>query len=138
MVADRLGNLQSYVVASLGQTATALWFPYMEAQTTLLTLSAAFGLFFSGAMTAFIACAREYSPAGRTGLSIGVVMFFAWVGMALGGWQGGVFYDICRDYELSFFNASVGGAVNLGLLALLYLYTIQWPRQGRWVYRTAA
>ena len=33
----------------------------------------------------FILCAREYAPPGRTGLSIGVVMFFAWFGMALGG-----------------------------------------------------
>jgi MFS family permease len=138
LVADRLGNLQSYIVASVGQTATALWFPAMQTQFELMVLSAVFGLFFSGAMTAFIACAREYSPAGHTGLSIGIVMFFAWVGMALGGWQGGLFYDICRDYVLSFMSASVAGGVNLGILALLYLYTVSWPGQGRALRREVA
>jgi len=100
----------------------------MSTESALYWLSAVFGVFFSGAMTAFIACAREYSPAGRTGLSIGLVLFFGWVGMALGGWQGGVFYDICGDYYQSFSNASIGGLVNLALLALLYLYTVRWAR----------
>lgn len=128
-VADRLGNLQAYLIASSGQTALALWFPYLGTGTALYGLSALFGLFFSGSMTAFIACAREYSPAGRTGLSIGLVMCFAWIGMAIGGWQGGVFYDICGDYRQSFSNASMGGVVNLAILALLYLYTVRWARR---------
>ncbi|HEX6363856.1 MAG TPA: MFS transporter, partial [Albitalea sp.] len=85
--------------------------------------SALFGLVYSGAMTAFILCAREYAPAGRTGLSIGVVMCFAWVGMALGGWQGGVFYDLCGEYGVSFVNASLGGVANLMVLGLLWTVT---------------
>ena len=86
-------------------------------------LSALFGLVFSGAMTSFLSCAREYAPAGRTGLSIGVVMFFAWAGMALGAWQGGLFYDICGDYFASFANASAAGVANL-LMTTLYCYTL--------------
>ena len=128
-VADRTGNLQAYIIASLGQTALALWFPYMGTESALYWLSAVFGVFFSGAMTAFIACAREYSPMGRTGLSIGLVLFFGWAGMAAGGWQGGVFYDICGDYFQAFSNASIGGVVNLAILALLYLYTVRWARR---------
>jgi len=89
----------------------------------LYVLSALFGLVFSGAMTSFLSCAREYAPAGRTGLSIGVVMFFGWAGMALGAWQGGLFYDICGDYFVSFANASVAGVANLLVLALLLLHT---------------
>ena len=83
----------------------------------------AFGLVFSGAMTAFILCAREYAPAHRTGLSIGLVMFFAWSGMALGGWQGGLFFDLCGSYGPSFVNASLGGVANLLVLGLLYRAT---------------
>jgi hypothetical protein len=73
-------------------------------------------------------CAREYAPAGRTGLSIGVVMFFAWFGMALGGWQGGLFYDLCGSYRPSFANASLGGVANLLVLGLLYAVTVRRPR----------
>jgi MFS family permease len=119
-IADRYGALQAYIVASLGQTLLAFMFPLAATRAELYVLSAAFGLVFSGAMTSFIMCAREYAPAGRTGLAIGVVMFFGWIGMAIGGWQGGVFYDLCGDYVVSFANASLGGLANLLILALLY------------------
>ncbi len=122
-IADRLGNLHAYIIASFGQTALAFLFPYAGTRIELYALSAVFGLFFSGAMTSFIACAREYSPPQSIGLSIGVVMFFGWVGMALGAWQGGLFYDLCGNYFASFANASFGGIANLLVLGLLYLYT---------------
>ena len=128
-LADRVGNLQSYVAASAGQTALAVLFPLTQTRTELYLLSAAFGLVFSGAMTAFILCAREYAPPHRTGLSIGVVMFFAWFGMALGGWQGGLFFDLCGSYGPSFANASLGGVANLLVLGLLYLVTVHRPRR---------
>lgn len=128
-LADRVGNLQSYIVASGGQTALAVLFPLMQTRAELYLLSAAFGLVFSGAMTAFILCARDYSPPHRTGLSIGVVMFFGWFGMALGGWQGGLFFDLCGSYGPSFANASLGGVANLLVLGLLYLVTVHRPRR---------
>ena len=122
-IADRAGSLQTYMVASAGQTALAFLFPYAANGAQLYMLAALFGLVFSGAMTSFLSCAREYAPAGKTGLSIGVVMFFGWVGMAFGAWQGGLFYDLCGDYFTSFANASVAGVANLLVLALLFLYT---------------
>jgi MFS family permease len=128
-LADRVGNLQSYIVASGGQTALAVLFPLMQTRAELYLLSAAFGLVFSGAMTAFILCARDYSPPHRTGLSIGIVMFFGWFGMALGGWQGGLFFDLCGSYGPSFANASLGGVANLLVLGLLYVVTVHRPRR---------
>ena len=123
-LSDRFGSLQTYIAASAGQTALAFLFPYAASGAQLYVLSALFGLVFSGAMTSFLSCAREYAPAGKTGLSLGVVMFFAWAGMALGAWQGGLFYDICGDYFVSFANASAAGAANLLVLALLLLYLV--------------
>ncbi|MBX3607627.1 MAG: MFS transporter [Piscinibacter sp.] len=126
-LADRFGSLPSYLVASGGQTALAVLFPLMPDGASLYLLSAAFGLVFSGAMTAFILCAREYAPAHRVGLSIGLVMFFAWLGMALGAWQGGLFYDLCGSYRPSFANASLGGVANLLVLGLLFRATARRP-----------
>lgn len=122
-LADRIGSLRTYMIASLGQTLLAFLFPYAAAGAQLYVLSALFGMVFSGAMTSFIVCAREYAPAGSTGRSIGIVMFFAWAGMALGAWQGGLFYDLCGTYYQSFANASLAGVVNLLILAMLYLHT---------------
>ena len=123
-LSDRFGSLQTYIGASAGQTALAFLFPYAASGAQLYVLSALFGLVFSGAMTSFLSCAREYAPAGKTGLSLGVVMFFGWTGMALGAWQGGLFYDICGDYFVSFANASAAGVANLLVLALLLLYVM--------------
>ena len=122
-IADRAGSLQTYIVASAGQTALAFLFPYAASGAQLYALAALFGAVFSGAMTSFLSCAREYAPAGKTGLSIGVVMFFGWVGMAIGAWQGGLFYDLCGDYFTSFANSSIAGIANLLILALLFFYT---------------
>jgi MFS family permease len=121
-IADRAGSLQTYIAASAGQTLLAFLFPYAASGTQLYVLAALFGVVFSGAMTSFLSCAREYAPAGKTGLSIGVVMFFGWTGMALGAWQRGLFYDLCGDYFTSFANASVAGVANLLVLALLYFH----------------
>jgi MFS family permease len=118
-LADRAGSLRTYIAASAGQTLLAFVFPYAGSGAQ----SALFGLVFSGAMTSFLLCAREYAPPGAIGLSLGIVMLFAWIGMAVGAWQGGFFYDLCGDYYTSFANASLGGVANLLILGLLYLYT---------------
>lgn len=122
-IADRAGSLPTYMAASAGQTSLAFLFPYAASGAQLYVLAALFGLVFSGAMTSFLSCAREYAPAGKTGLALGVVMFFGWIGMAIGAWQGGLFYDLCGDYFTSFANASIAGVANLLILALLFLYT---------------
>jgi hypothetical protein len=49
--------------------------------------------------------------------------------MALGAWQGGLFYDLCGNYFPSFANASLAGVANLLILTLLYLYTAQGQRK---------
>jgi MFS family permease len=136
-VSDRIGSLPTYIAASAGQTMLAFLFPYAGSGLQLYLLSALFGLVFSGAMTSFLVCAREYAPPGATGLSIGAVMFFAWVGMALGAWQGGLFYDLCGTYYTSFANASLAGVANLLILALLVLYTYPNLNLGRWKWQFA-
>ena len=125
-VADRIGNLRAYVIVSLAQTALALWFPHVHTLAGLYALAALFGLGYAGVMTALILCAREFSPPRNTGLSIGLVAFFGWIGMALGAWQGGLFYDLNGDYVQAFLNSSIAGVLNLLILGLLYLYTVRW------------
>jgi len=57
--------------------------------------------------------------------------FSGWVGMAIGAWQGGLFFDLNGDYTQSFLNSSIAGVVNLMLLGLLYLYTDPRRMRGR-------
>jgi len=55
--------------------------------------------------------------------------------MALGAWQGGLFYDLCGDYFVSFANASVAGVVNLLILAVLVLEVTRVPAEPRYAAR---
>jgi hypothetical protein len=56
-------------------------------------------------------------------------MFLAWFGMAVGGWQGGLFFELCGSYGPSFANASLGGVADLLVLGLLYVVTVRRPRR---------
>ena len=126
-MADRIGGVRAYAVTSFAQTVLAMWFPVLTTLTELYVLSALFGLGYAGVMTALILCAREWAPPRHTGMALGLVSFMGWNGMALGSWQGGWFYDITGSYHQAFLNATLSGAVNLAILAVLYHYTVSKP-----------
>jgi len=102
LIADRVGNLPSYALASVVQTACVLAYPLFADAVALLTLSAVFGFGFSGNMTCLILCVRETVAANRFGSALGVVMLIAWAGMAAGGYLGGLIYDLYASYGLAF------------------------------------
>ena len=67
--------------------------------------------------------------AGFAARAMGITAFFGWMGMGLGGYLGGVFFDLRGDYELSFAFAMIVGWVNLIILSLFALYTSRVKRQ---------
>ena len=113
LIADRIGNLPSYALASVAQTACVLAYPLLDDAVSLLTLSAVFGFGFSGNMTCLILCVRETVTASRFGSALGVVMLVAWAGMAAGGYAGGLLYDLFASYALAFVASGVAGGLNL-------------------------
>ena len=84
-IADRIGYLPSYALASAIQTACVLAYPLMGDGASLLTLSAVFGFGFAGNMTCLVLSVRETVGAGRFGSALGTVMLVAWAGMGVGG-----------------------------------------------------
>lgn len=118
-VADRLGNIATYMVASAIQTACLVAFPWLESQATLIALSAIFGFGFAGNMTCLLLCIRDEVPASAFGAAIGPVMFIAWAGMGIGGIMGGAMYDALGAYDLAFYSAAFFGLGNLFVLAAL-------------------
>ncbi len=122
-ITDHIGGLRTYMLASLSQTLLVFWFTQMTSLTGFYALAFFFGLFYSGVMICMVVCVREFVPVQRRGVSIGVVFFFAWLGMGLGGYQAGYFFDLTGDYTVSFVNAALAGAVNLAILLSLRRYT---------------
>jgi MFS family permease len=118
-VADRIGNVPSYALASVVQTGCVLAYPLLGDAVSLLTLSAVFGFGFSGNMTCLILCVRETVAANRFGSALGIVMLIAWTGMAAGGYAGGLLYDLFASYTLAFVLAGTAGGLNLMALFAL-------------------
>jgi MFS family permease len=130
-LADRIGGLPAYFIASLAQTSVVFLFVQTKDIATLFQLSVLFGFGFAGVMTCLLICAREAAPLRISGTAIAIVSTAGWVGMGLGGYQAGYFYDMTASYFVSYANAAIAGVVNLAIVAALFWfrrnYTLRRP-----------
>jgi len=118
---DIIGALPTYILMSVGQTISVLWFPYFQSSLSLHILAAIFGFTYSGVMSAILVCARMMVSANFAGRAMSFGSFFGWMGMGLGGFLGGYFYDLRGDYIWSYQFASAMGVINVIILLLLWL-----------------
>jgi MFS family permease len=116
LIADRIGPLKAYGIASSIQTVCVMAFPALGDSMSFMALSAIFGFGFAGNMTCLSLCVRQAVPVNRFGGAIGVVMMVAWAGMASGGYVGGVLFDLWLSYTLSFLLAGMAGVLNLAVI----------------------
>lgn len=121
-IADYIGGLRAHLLASFSQTILVFWFFPLHTMAAFYILAFLFGLGFSGVMTCIWVCVREMIPLERGGLSLGIISLFAWIGMGLGGYQGGYFFDLTGNYIQSYANAALAGVVNLMIVGSLVLY----------------
>ena len=119
LIADRIGYLQSYALASATQTVCVVAYPLLGDSLSLMALSAVFGFGFAGNMTCLVLCVRDVVPADRFGGALGMVMLVAWVGMGVGGYAGGALFDIFSSYTLPFALAGAAGLLNLSALSAM-------------------
>ena len=113
---DIIGALPTYILMSIGQTISVLGFPYIDFKVGLFVLAAAFGFTYSGVMSAILVCARMMVSAKLAGRAMALGSFFGWVGMGLGGYFGGLLFDIKGDYTWSYQFASAMGSINIFIL----------------------
>lgn len=121
-LADRTGGLPAYFLASLAQTSVVFWFTQTSNIALLFQLSVLFGFGFAGVMTCLLICAREAAPLRISGAAMAIVSTMAWIGMGIGSYQAGYFYDLTGAYVLSYGNAALAGLANLAVVALLIWY----------------
>jgi MFS family permease len=67
LIADRIGPLKAYGIASSVQTACVMAFPALGDSTSFMALSAIFGFGFAGNMTCLSLCVRQAVPVNRFG-----------------------------------------------------------------------
>ncbi len=113
---DMIGALPAYMLMSLGQTVSVIWFPYVTNPIGLYFLAAFFGFTYSGVMSSILVTTRMVVSAKFAGRANSLGSFFGWTGMGMGGFFGGYFFDLYGDYFWSFAFASFMGAINLIIL----------------------
>ena len=119
---DLIGPVQSWAVASFLQLAGVAAFTRFETLRGFMAFGVVYGFAYAGVMTSLLVSARALTPArGRASL-MGIILSFAWLGHAFGGFQGAAAFDMTGSYVPGFVAGSIAGAVNLVLvLALLLL-----------------
>ena len=118
---DVIGALPTYMLMSLGQALSVLWFPHIDQAAALYLLAIFFGFTYSGVMSSILVCVRMMVSARFSARAMSLTSFFGWSGMGMGGFFGGLFFDINGDYKLSFAFAGFMGVINFGILCLFYI-----------------
>jgi MFS family permease len=113
---DVIGALPAYIIMSLGQTVSVVWFPHIYSEVGLYALAAFFGFTYSGVMSSILVCTRMMVSAKYAARAMSLTSFFGWIGMGFGGFLGGYFYDLEGDYVWSFAFAGLMGVINLLVL----------------------
>ena len=121
-LSDHIGGIRAYWLASFGQTVLIFWFTQVQSLAGFYTQAIIFGFFMSGVMTGLIVCVRELTPVHIRGTSNGIVWLVAALGMGLGGYQGGLFFDWSGDYITSYANAAASGVINMFIVGSLYFH----------------
>ncbi len=121
-LSDHIGGIRAYWLASFGQTILIFWFTQMQSLAGFYAHAVIFGFFMAGVMTSLIICVRELTPVHMRGMSTGIVMLLAWLGMGVGGYQAGLFFDLGGSYVIPYANAAAAGVVNLIIVGSLYYY----------------
>ncbi|MBV8778719.1 MAG: MFS transporter [Alphaproteobacteria bacterium] len=115
-LADRVGGLLTLILGSACQAVAIAAFLLTKSEAGLFTVSAAFGLGFSGIVPAYVLIVRELFPSAEAAWRVPMVLFVSMGGMAFGSWFAGALYDNFGYYAPAF---AVGVAFNLANLTLI-------------------
>ena len=106
-LADMIGAIKAYWIASCWQTLLVFYFVQIETLDSFYIFAVIFGFGYAGVMTGLLVCVRVLTPLSRRASALGMVLFFTWLGHGIGGYQGGFFFDLSGNYYLTFSNAAL-------------------------------
>jgi MFS family permease len=119
LLSDRIGGVLTVLAGSLVQCLAMIAFLLTQDEIGLFTVSAVYGLGFSGIIPAYVLAIREYFPAREASWRVPSLLFFSGGGMAAGGWLAGVLYDHYGFYAPTFTTGIVFNFVNLIVVGTL-------------------
>jgi len=120
-LADLIGAIPAYMTSVAWQTLLVFCFTLFDSLQAFYIFAVIYGFGYGGVMTGVLTTTRVLTPPDRRATATGIVLAFAWLGHGLGGWQGGLFYDLTGGYGVSYANAAVAGVVNFVIVGSILL-----------------
>lgn len=119
ILTERIGGRSVLTIAVVGQSTSVLMLLFAHEAWHFYVFAVIFGICYGGEMVGFPIINRQlFGPTAPLGSIYSFEMIGASTGMALGGWLGGVLFDVSGDY-----NWAIIASALIGYLALpLALY----------------
>jgi MFS family permease len=119
-LADMIGALPAYMTATAWMTLMVFGFLYIENLGSFYIYAVVYGFGYAGVMTGILVSIRVLTPPSRRASALGIVIMFGWFGHAIGGYQGGVLFDLMGDYTAAYAVAAMTGVLNLIVVGSLF------------------
>ena len=120
-IADRVGGVTTLLLGSTLQGVALVVYLIADGLTSLYLASALFGLFQGGIVPSYAIIVREYFPPREAATRVGFAVSVTVVGMALGGWMGGMLFDMTGSYRAAFINGIAWNVLNAAIAAWLLM-----------------
>lgn len=113
------------LIGSACQAIMLVAFAFATSEIGLYISALMFGIGFAGIMPNYALIIRLWYPSSQIGWRVALTYLFAATGMALGGWLGGVLYDLNGTYMHAFLVGFGFNIMNLAVISFLYLRQTQ-------------
>ncbi|WP_421994062.1 MFS transporter [Reyranella sp.] len=120
-IADRVGGVTTLLLGSTLQGVALVVYLIADGLTSLYLASILFGLFQGGIVPSYAIIVREYFPPREAATRVGLTVSTTVLGMALGGWMGGVMFDWTGSYRAAFLNGIAWNVLNAAIAAWLLM-----------------
>jgi MFS family permease len=118
-ISDRIGGLTTVLIGSAWQALSMSALLLTQNEVGLFTVTAIFGLGFSGIIPAYVLSARELFPASEASWRIPTLLLFSGGGMGAGSWIAGLLYDRFGYYAPAFAFGIAANIINLLIVSVL-------------------
>ena len=118
-ISDRIGGLTTVLIGSAWQAVSMTAFLLTQNEIGLFTVTAIFGLGFSGIIPAYVLAGRELFPPSQASWRIPTLLLFSGGGMGAGSWIAGLLYDHFGYYAPAFATGIATNILNLLIISIL-------------------
>ena len=115
-LADRIGGLKTILFSSSLQAVVLSLYTIFDGLVQLYLISGLFGFVFGGIVPSYALAVRDLFAERQAGWRTGVTYLFGTSGMGLGGYLGGLVFDLTGGYQLAFITGVGFNILNLAII----------------------